>query len=304
MTTTVRIIRGMRAGAVLLVAFAVAGVSTAGCFGGGGVDRPSGPDVEQRGTGPEHRIMLFTAANEKIRTRKLLTVTEILPRGDQATSSIDESYVQTTVSVDTAGQPVHAIRRWERFQTRVERPGAEPVEETGALEGSEVELIQRVSGVTARVVSGSAGQGQLSGMLLSGMEPSLLPAGPVRVGDRWLGRAGESGEFAGVFRALGLTPSRSEQRCALVAVDTAVDDDGNATQTARISIDWQVTGTLSNSGPGTPIVMRLSGEMAVDLGAGLVTRLELSGGRQLEDGGIRRQLAIRIEREAVRGWYD
>jgi hypothetical protein len=268
------------------------------------VDRPGGPDIESRGSGPSITLRLFSSADERVRTRKSLTVTELLPRGDQAKSSVDESYVQTTLAVDGAGQPVQVIRRWERFQTRVERPGAEPVTETGALEGSEVELVQRVSGVTARVISGGASAGQLAGMLLSGMEPSLLPGGPVRVGDRWQGRAGESGEFAGIFRALGLTPSRSEQRCALVAIDQAAGDGGPGGQTARVSIDWQITGTLSQDGSGTPIVMRLSGEMTVDVEAGLVSRLELAGGRQNPDGTFRQQLAITIHRQVIRGWYE
>jgi len=299
------------------------------CLGNGGVDRPGEVITTSTGTGPAYELRIFSTPGERIRTRKQLSVTEILPRGDQATSTIDESFVQSVISVDASGQPLQVIRTWERFHTRVDRPGAEPVEQTSSLEGSEVELTRRVSGVTARVVSGGADATQLTGMLIGGMEAAMLPSAPVRVGDRWVIDAGQRGEFSGIFKALGLTPTRSEQRCALVAIGTANSDwtadvpvgtesnhrvpepaspersrgEGrDKPEIARISIDWQITGTMS--GPAVPMVMRLSGEMTLDLSTGLVTKLELTGGRQTGDGTVHRQIAMLIERTPVKGWYE
>ena len=101
-------------------------------------------------------LRLRAAAGQRVRTHRHLAVTEFLAGGQKLKSAVDESYLQTVLRVDGDGAPVSATRLYERYETTVERPGGEAQTESSALEGSEIELVQRDSGVTARLISGKA----------------------------------------------------------------------------------------------------------------------------------------------------
>lgn len=280
----------------------IVGSGLLGCSPSNGI--PRGDWVVPEGSGEAIEIRAVATEGERIRTRKQLTVTEIIPGGGQATSSIDESYVQTTLSVDRLGSPVQVVRKWERFETKVERPGMEPSMVTGALEGCEVELTQRIASVSPRLVSGKADAGQLSGMLIQSFDIGLLPSTPVKVGQGWVVDSLRGGDFSAVFAALGLQAQRNEQRCRLVAVER--DAESGAALRARIGVDWLVSGTGAGaeSKRNQPMVYRLSGELVFDVAARMVVRVELAGGKQSPTGTVARQIALTIERTPVVGWYE
>ncbi len=273
----------------------------AACTPTNGVDRP--PAYISNADAVALRPV--STPGERIRTRKRLVVREILPRGDQANITLDESYVQTARSVDSSGRPVHVLRSYERYESSVSRPGAEPVIEHSPLEGSEIELIERVAGVSARVISGRADPAQLTGLLISGFETRLLPAQLVSRGSQWTVDATQQQDMAGVFRALGMTPARSTVTCLFVALDSSQPPAGDnlaqpPARIARVTLDWTVTGAVLDNNE----TFRLSGELWFDLDRRIVSRLELAGGKVQPGGSVAQQISMELTREPAKGWWE
>jgi len=156
------------------------------------------------------------------------------------------------------------------------------------------------------VISGRADVANLTGMLISGFETRLLPAQAVRVGSQWSVDATRQEEMSGVFRALGLTPSRSTVTCLLVAIGAgerlAGDDDlaRPPPRIARVAVDWTVVGAVLERSE----TFRLSGELWFDLDRGLVARVELSGGRVRTGGLVEQQISMLLTREPAQGWWE
>jgi hypothetical protein len=240
-------------------------------------------------------IRLRSGAGEKIRTRRKMVVTEMLEGGQKIKATVDEAYLQTVLRVDADSAPVLVNRLYERYETSVEKPGGEAQRESGPLEGSEIELSQREDGVTARVISGKANSTQLAGMLISGFDAALLPAGQVASGDTWKPGDAAMAGFAAVVRGLGVETEKSSATCRYIG-----ETEKNGLKLARVAVDWQLTGTIRK---GSPVVFRLSGEIAVDVKRGFVSTVEFTGGRVLADGRVEQAIAISITREAVEGWY-
>jgi hypothetical protein len=237
-------------------------------------------------------ISIRSSPGERLRTRRRMTVTEVTTDGQKVNASVDEQYVQRVVRADEAGSPLLVTRFYERFETRVERPGAEPVIDTGLLEGSDVEMTQRSDGVTARVLSGKANPASLTGLLITGFDALLLPPRAVKPGETWEVSSDAMKAFSGVVRALGMETEKSALTCRYV---------GKTGDVAAIGLDWTITGTMKKS---ALMVFRISGELRVDCRAGYIASLELAGGKTQESGRVQPQVAIKVERTPVDSWYE
>jgi len=228
---------------------------------------------------------------ERVRTRKTQTVQETI-RGVSVTSRWEETYSQETLLVDGLGMPLHVRRTYERQVMTVTPAGGQTAESPGPLEGCEIELVQRDSGVTVKVVSGKPPQGALQGLLISGLDVALLPVQGVNVGQRWDIDVNARPALAGFLSAMGISADKNELSARLIDLKGAI---------ARVPVDWRVSGKLKDS--SVPVSLAVAGELVVDTSTGLTREVRLLGGTRDSGGVTLRQLSFELTREPVAAWY-
>jgi len=227
-----------------------------------------------------------------VRTTRTLYSTEVTPDGRKLTQSSKETYVQKTNLADALGQATSVTRFYEQSQVRVESPGHEPVVEVNAREGATVEIKQSESRVLTEVLAGSPSSDELQRMLITGFDVGLLPLQAVRLGQRWTIDIKRNPGLNDISRAFGVNASKNELSAMLYSHEAGI---------SKISIEWEVQGTI---GEGTPLVIQLVGNMELDHTSGLITKLELGGGKTDSEGKVIPQIAIEIVREELKAWYD
>ncbi|MCK6439174.1 MAG: hypothetical protein L6Q71_03115 [Planctomycetes bacterium] len=252
--------------------------------GGGATTRPSP-------VGEPVMLNVAAKAGDRVRTRRELSVTEIDMTGQKLLVKLDESFATEVLDVDAAGNPMRVSRAYERSFRSLQHAGGEEKNEHGALEGCSFELTQLADGVTIKLLSGTAKPEDYGDLLIQGFDTVIVPRGPARKGDAWEIDINGNPYFRGLLKLAGLEAERNVLRAELFDVSGDI---------ARISLRWRVSGTLES---GVPMVFELAGELRVDSAQRLVTEVTLSGGKTDSSGRPLQQIAMKLNREHVSGWY-
>lgn len=240
---------------------------------------PAGPaqPVEVR-IRPQFRV------GQRFRTTRTLRVLETTAIGEAETTS-REVTLSEVLGIDDTGRLLAVRRNYEASQTTLARDGRTPEGARGRLHGCTLELRRRTGGVDVKVVAGDASLAGES-FVLDGFEYALLPAEAVAVGRAWQLDESQLAGLSRLVEAIGFRIEKNALSCVLESADAGQ---------ARIALDWRLSGELNKAAA----VLEFTGALVFDRAAGMVTQLELAGGRAGS-----RQVQITVQRRNADGWLD
>lgn len=230
----------------------------------------------------------YHETGDKYRTTRTLRVEEAT-QTERFVTETEEVTLTEVLQVDDSGRLMAVRRAWELSATRLTKGFGEGELASGDLDGCTLELRQRAGGVDASVLVGDADvRGRT--FLIEGFDVGLLPLDAVRENDYWELRGSRLDGLNRFVTAMGFEIEKNGLTCQLARVTDEL---------AVIDVDWRITGRFGE----TPAVLEFRGELQFDRENRIISRFEITGGRQ-SDRGSGQQVEIRIIRRPVEGWLD
>ncbi len=208
-----------------------------------------------------------------VRTARLFTSQEPVD-GELATTRREDVYRTYVEQVDATGQPVAAVRVYDRAEFELDLPDGTRHEQS-ALAGQRVEFRP---GLDPRIEGERVPEDLAVGLSLVSFDALLLPEYPVWQGHTWRPESQRLERLGFFLRTLGLMPRRNDVRVTWVRTLTAEEAGENAGRGAVFELRWRVHGTFPDA-ENRPVTTRLEieGTGRYDFRHRLITRLKLRG---------------------------